>query len=659
MFKIINRYILKEIGYPFIMTLFVFTFVLLIGKILQIMELMINKGISFFDISKLILFILPSFLTFTIPISFLIAILIGLGRLSSDSEITVLRASGFSLYQIMYPIAMASVIVCIVTAVIGVFAPFSNQATKNLLFYIVKQKASIGIREKVFNDDFNGLVLYADSIPPHGDYMDGVLISDKRLTNEPATILAKRGYLVSNPQSMTVTLRLIDGSIHGVDAGFQKYKKTDFSSYDVNLDLKSTVTGGENKVKKGSIDMTIGELAANIKRQDFKPEEVRDMIIELHKKASIPLSCLVFAILAIPFGIVSKRSGKSRGLHCWPIDRGRLLYPANGGGSSRRNREDLAGDCRVGSQHSPGTGRDFPFHRGRPGKTDPPSQNPRPDQCHFEKAVPKGVEKKAMKILDRYIIREFFKLFSLTMLTFTLLYLVVDFFSRIRMFLSNNATTYQIATHFGFGIPQIISHTMPVSVLLASLLTFSLLSKNSEIVALKSSGISLYRASLPLLVSALLISAFSFVFNEVITPYANQKAKYIEFVEVKKLQKMGAFKQNQIWYRSKNAIYNFALFDPQTNTLKGITINYIGQNFELTMRIDAKEARWQDGQWIFSDLLITTFSTDHFPVLEKVTSRAILLPETPTELRASAKRYRRDGILGIEKLHTQTTGRRI
>ena len=313
MFKIINRYILKEIGYPFIMTLFVFTFVLLIGKILQIMELMINKGISFFDISKLILFILPSFLTFTIPISFLIAILIGLGRLSSDSEITVLRASGFSLYQIMYPIAMASVIVCIVTAVIGVFAPFSNQATKNLLFYIVKQKASIGIREKVFNDDFNGLVLYADSIPPHGDYMDGVLISDKRLTNEPATILAKRGYLVSNPQSMTVTLRLIDGSIHGVDAGFQKYKKTDFSSYDVNLDLKSTVTGGENKVKKGSIDMTIGELAANIKRQDFKPEEVRDMIIELHKKASIPLSCLVFAILAIPFGIVSKRSGKSRG----------------------------------------------------------------------------------------------------------------------------------------------------------------------------------------------------------------------------------------------------------------------------------------------------------------------------------------------------------
>ena len=162
MFKIINRYILKEISIPFFLTLFVFTFILLMGKILQLMDLMVNKGVSFIDISKLILFLMPSFLVFTIPTAFLISILIGLGRLSGDNEITVFKASGISLYQLLFPIAVASLIAFIMTAVITFFlVPHSNYATRNLLFDIARQKASIGIKEKVFNDDFKDLVLYA------------------------------------------------------------------------------------------------------------------------------------------------------------------------------------------------------------------------------------------------------------------------------------------------------------------------------------------------------------------------------------------------------------------------------------------------------------------------------------------------------------------
>ncbi len=242
-----------------------------------------------------------------------------------------------------------------------------------------------------------------------------------------------------------------------------------------------------------------------------------------------------------------------------------------------------------------------------------------------------------MTIIDRYISKEFFKLFALVMVSFTLLYLIVDFFNRIRMFLSNNATVYQIAGHFGYGIPQIISHTMPVAVLLASLLTFSLLSRNSEIVAMKSSGISLYRVSVPVLVAAALISGCSFLFNEFITPYANQKAKYIEFVEVKKQQRTGAFKQNQIWYRSRNAIYNIAYFDHASNKLKGITINYFDPEFRLTMRIDAKEAEWLNNGWAFKNILITKFTGADFPVLERVASRTIELPEKPSDLKAVQK----------------------
>ena len=313
MMRIVTKYILKEIGFSFLLTLFIFTFVLLIGKILQIIEMMVNKGISFLDVAQLLLFIMPSFLIFTIPISFLIAVLIGLGRLSADNEITVLRAAGMSLYQLFAPIGMAAFFVMIITAAIGLISPLTNQGSKNLLFEILQQKASIGIKERVFNDDFRGLVLYADRISNHGDYMDGLLISDRRLTKEPTTIVARRGFLVSNPQTMTITLRLLDGSIHVVDPTYSKYKKTDFSSYDVNLDMKSAAPGGQTSVSKSSTDMTVDELLTNIERHDFLPHQIRDMIIELHKKFSIPLSCLVFAVLAVPFGIVHQRSGKSRG----------------------------------------------------------------------------------------------------------------------------------------------------------------------------------------------------------------------------------------------------------------------------------------------------------------------------------------------------------
>jgi lipopolysaccharide export system permease protein len=131
------------------MILFVLTFVLLMGKIVQLMDLMVNKGVSFFDISKLIIFLMPSFLIFTIPISLLISILIGLGRLSGDNEITIFKVSGISLYQLAQPIIFASVIAFLITAVVSFFlVPQGNYATKHLLFDIIRQKPVLVSRKR-------------------------------------------------------------------------------------------------------------------------------------------------------------------------------------------------------------------------------------------------------------------------------------------------------------------------------------------------------------------------------------------------------------------------------------------------------------------------------------------------------------------------------
>jgi lipopolysaccharide export system permease protein len=312
--KIIYRYILREISYPFLMILFILTFVLIMGKLLQLMDLMVNKGVSFIDILKLFFLLFPSFLIFTIPISLLVSILIGLGRLSADNEITIFKTSGLSLYQMLYPVTFASIIAFILTAITTFYlVPQSKFTTKNLLFTVAKKKASVGFREKVFNDDFKGILLYAESIPVQGNYMEGVIISDTRIIKEPSTIIAKKAYLVSDPKMMTLTLRLENGSTHIVDPKMKNYRKMDFRLYDVNLDLESSVAE-EYKIKtKSSSELTIWEITEKLKSAGLGEKVLRELAVEINKNMALPLSCIVMGILGIPLGIRSHRAVKSRG----------------------------------------------------------------------------------------------------------------------------------------------------------------------------------------------------------------------------------------------------------------------------------------------------------------------------------------------------------
>ncbi len=314
MFSILNRYIFKEVFYPFLMSLFVFTFVLVTGRILSLVDLMLNKGVRFSEILKLILYLMPALLLFTIPLSLIIAILIGIGRLSRDNEFTVLRACGLSFHKIAAPVLAAALLAFLLTAVTTFFLiPKGNREAKNLLYGIVKQKASVGIKEKVFNDDFRGIVLYADRIPVSGDFLEGVLLYDERTVDEPNLILASRGTLVSSPQSFIVTLRLESGSIHTVESRFQNYRKVDFSSYDVRLDFKGSAAD-EERVKFSKLDeMTLWELREHIDRPDSQGPTPRELMNELNMRLASPFTCLIFAILGIPLGIQSSRAGKMRG----------------------------------------------------------------------------------------------------------------------------------------------------------------------------------------------------------------------------------------------------------------------------------------------------------------------------------------------------------
>ncbi len=165
-----------------------------------------------------------------------------------------------------------------------------------------------------------------------------------------------------------------------------------------------------------------------------------------------------------------------------------------------------------------------------------------------------------MSVLDRYISREFLLTFFFVLLAFLCLYLMIDFFERIRMFLSNNATIAQILSYHLYTLPSVVTNMMPACVLLAALITFGLFSRNHEIVAMKANGISLYRIARPVLVFALVVCGLNFLLNEFVTPAANWRSEYIIYAEIQKNKEWGAFKENQIWFKSQNAIYNIKLF---------------------------------------------------------------------------------------------------
>ncbi len=254
-----------------------------------------------------------------------------------------------------------------------------------------------------------------------------------------------------------------------------------------------------------------------------------------------------------------------------------------------------------------------------------------------------------MRLLDKYIIKEYVRFFIITLVSFIALFLIVDFFEKIRMFLSNSASLTQMAAYFLFSLPMIISLMLPAAVLLATLMTFSSLSKCSEIIAMKANGISLYRMSLPVLIFVTILGVTLFYFSELITPSSIAKTEHIVMAEVQKQKTFGSFKQNELWYHGDNAIYNFKIFDVSKDTLRGIVINYINPDFTLQKRIDAERAEWKNGHWVFHNLLLTHFDNTNTPVLEWSKEKIIPLPEKPSDFKIMQKDAEKMGFFDLRK----------
>ena len=307
--RILSLYIIREITSLFLLGLVIFTLVLLMGRLIALTDLVVSRGVPLADVSRMILYLIPSFLVFTIPMAFLLAVLLAFSRLSADNEITIIKAGGISLVQILPPViicAITAVLLALGASTIGV--PWGNSAFKELSLQVLKSNITSNLREKTFWDDIPGVVIYTDQFDEQSHILKGVVINDGRSAERPMTIFARDGVVSSEVGSQSLLLSLHDGSIHIAGTG-GLYRLVHFGEYSMTIGEN----GNSSVISRNEGDMWLSELKDQIDAPTTPDAKRLKMLSELHSRFTFPVASLVFAILAVPLGIQNRRSGKSGG----------------------------------------------------------------------------------------------------------------------------------------------------------------------------------------------------------------------------------------------------------------------------------------------------------------------------------------------------------
>lgn len=312
--RTLHRYILSQVIAPFAGGLALFTFILLIARIMKLVELVVNRGVPVGEILLLFSYILPAFLEVTVPMALLLGVILAIGRLSADSEIIAMRASGVSLYQIAAPILALSLLVFAGAFQLSLHArAWGNAALKTGIFELARTRATAGLKEQVFNDDFAGLVIYAEEIEASGTGLQRILISDQRSGADANTVLASHGQLIADQEAQTLNLRLFDGTIFTDAPRRQTYDRTDFEVYDVLLDIGEALGDLPNR-EKAVNELPLAELNQRIETRHAADEPVVRERTELARRYAVPFASVIFAVLGIPLGLQPVRAVRSRGL---------------------------------------------------------------------------------------------------------------------------------------------------------------------------------------------------------------------------------------------------------------------------------------------------------------------------------------------------------
>ncbi|MET0851675.1 MAG: LPS export ABC transporter permease LptG [Candidatus Rokuibacteriota bacterium] len=618
MLRIVDRYVLKELGPPFAVGVAVFTFFLLIDRVYSLTDLVITKGVPFHLVLFLLVFILPAFLTQALPIALLVAVLLVCGRLAADLEITAFKASGVSPLRLFRPVVAAAVLVSLAAASLTlVVAPWAQGMFQRQLFRILQTRAATGITERTFSASFGQFTLYVQDVSPSQVALKGLIVSDERDPALLRVIVAREGRLLTDEENKRVTLRFLDGEVTETDpVTRRRFRHTVFTLYDMNLPLESPLSSA-SKAEKPERDLPSTELLGQARALAAEGQKVTPYYVEFHKRVSLPFAAIVFVIIGFPLGVRSQRAGRgvaiatSLGIvlsyyfvmtsvenmaHSGRVPAGLGMWAPNilfGAVGLVMLRLSLKGVRLPG-------GRVFWVAWENVREWRPPA--PRGWTARFGGLLRLPRRRASSFIIDRYLMREYAKFLGIAAAVGVVLLATVDLLLVLDRFLRVKPPLTYILQHFLFRLPGLLYGGLPVIVLIATVFLFLSLTRQRELDALKAAGISLYRVCLPVLVIAAGLSVGSVLFQEAALPGINARADEVDRVKIRGQKPKHLQQRSQIWYRSSDTrFFRLQLLDPAEQSIEGLLLLEVDANFRLVSRLDARKVRWTPQGWELAD----------------------------------------------------------
>ncbi len=609
---ILDRYVLREIASPFLIGLVLFTFVLLIPHLADISDLLVGKSATWTIIGKLIFNILPSFLALTIPMASLLAVLLGLGRLASESELIAMQAVGVSPLFLLRALMLLGLVATGATYYVHAFwVPDANQAYRETAFSLAISRAH-AVKPRVFIDDLlPSRSLYLTDVETGTGVWKDALIIDRQDAGRPRVWLARRGELSINRAEKRVELELESGSAYSFDLierktyDFQRFAKgrfpIDFGQIFPDLPLS-----------RGDREMTPQMLLTEIARfeRDGNAAEAARYSVEYHKKYALSVVPLVFAVLGLALMLGGRRDSKSSafGLAVAVIFVYYIL--ARLGEQAGDTRTLPAGIAVWGANLILGTLAVFLLFRARKeGTVDPFSFGGLSYSVAnwFNSNRRAGARRgpsigaHLVGVLDRYIGREFLRMLLLATVALLTLPVLLEFMDLLDDVQQNHVKGMTVVSYFAYNLPfYLFSQILPMAVLIATLATYGILARQNEITAMKATGISVYRAAVPGLVLAAIAAILMFVGNDWLVPSYRRLAQRDHDVIKGRPPRSNSALDRRMALSSDGRFYSYNQIAPSTDPgsiiFRGLSVLDIDpKTWTLREHLMADEVRW-DGR---------------------------------------------------------------
>ena len=614
--SILHRQIFREIASYGLLGLVLFTFVLFLRDASRLLELMLRETVLFGSVARLALMAFPALLTFTIPVAVLVGILIGLSRMSSEGEVTAMRASGMSVRTFFLPVGLFAAVGCALAVYLSADAsPRAARARVQLEQQIGFRQISADIQPRVFEERFPNLVLYVqDVLSGAAPVWKGIFLADLSAPAGPKITIAREGLLLSDPAQNQLQLHLVQGTVHELTEKSNEYSIATFSETDIPI----AVPPPPPTSVKPNVQLSTAELY----RLPPDTPEGLEARVEFHRRLALPFATLLLALVGIPLGLSSQKGGKATGLVLTLLVIVTYYSLFIGGvGLARQGR--LPPWAGVWAANLLFTALGI-FLLAKVDRTASLF-----GWLSFLNEVPEALRRWAMRvrlrswnggegqvraasantgfplILDRYVLGHFLFYLAVTVPALVLLIEVVTFF--VDLFndvIRNHIPASMVIDYFVHLTPQLVYLTAPLGVLVAILVSFGILSQRNEITAVKASGVSLFRLSLPVFVVTLALSGGLFLLEQFYLPEANRHQDAVRN-RIKGRPAQTYYRPDRKWiFGQGSRIYYYNFFEPNEEVLGGVTVFELDPvTFHLNQRISASRARWAPwlSAWVFED----------------------------------------------------------